>query len=299
MKPLKYLIIYHSHCNDGFGAAWCIWNHLASFVPAVEIVLHEAGYGSPVPYEKIDKETCVFIVDFSYEPNLIVDICAAASQVTWIDHHKTAINAWNDSGVHGGRPLNLNTILDMDYSGAMLCWNYVNHTKAAPMLIQYIQDRDLWRFELFQTEEFHLNLSTQPKDMEHWNNVADRVESNVGISQFLAEGAAIKRYYRATIASIIKTNKVYCYIDGVRGLACNCPGAFASDIGHILATESGTFGLTWETQKGGIEKCSLRSNGDYDVSAIAKSFGGGGHKNAAGFVINIKAPTDRLRFSSI
>ena len=27
-------------------------------------------------------------------------------------------------------------------------------------------------------------------------------------------------------------------------------------------------------------RCSLRSNGDYDVSAIAKSFGGGGHRNA-------------------
>jgi nanoRNase/pAp phosphatase (c-di-AMP/oligoRNAs hydrolase) len=30
---------------------------------------------------------------------------------------------------------------------------------------------------------------------------------------------------------------------------------------------------------------SLRSKGDFDVSAIAKRFGGGGHKNAAGFNI--------------
>ena len=28
--------------------------------------------------------------------------------------------------------------------------------------------------------------------------------------------------------------------------------------------------------------CSLRSVGDFDVSAMAKEFGGGGHKNAAG-----------------
>lgn len=30
-------------------------------------------------------------------------------------------------------------------------------------------------------------------------------------------------------------------------------------------------------------KWSLRSNGEFDVSAIAKHHGGGGHKNAAGF----------------
>jgi nanoRNase/pAp phosphatase (c-di-AMP/oligoRNAs hydrolase) len=32
----------------------------------------------------------------------------------------------------------------------------------------------------------------------------------------------------------------------------------------------------------------LRSNGDYDVSAIAKAFGGGGHKNAAGFEVQVE-----------
>lgn len=46
---------------------------------------------------------------------------------------------------------------------------------------------------------------------------------------------------------------------------------------------SGTFGLCWYYTKDGTIACSLRSNGDYDVSAIAKVFGGGGHKNAAGF----------------
>ncbi|PLX31947.1 MAG: hypothetical protein C0604_06035, partial [Clostridiales bacterium] len=34
----------------------------------------------------------------------------------------------------------------------------------------------------------------------------------------------------------------------------------------------------------GSVKVSMRSKGDYDVSQIASIFGGGGHKNAAGFV---------------
>lgn len=50
----------------------------------------------------------------------------------------------------------------------------------------------------------------------------------------------------------------------------------------------GTFGLCWTlNQTKPVANCSLRSNGDYDVSAIAKAFGGGGHKNAAGFEVPI------------
>jgi phosphoesterase RecJ-like protein len=33
----------------------------------------------------------------------------------------------------------------------------------------------------------------------------------------------------------------------------------------------------------GVRRCSLRSKGEVDVAAIAQSFGGGGHKTAAGF----------------
>jgi nanoRNase/pAp phosphatase (c-di-AMP/oligoRNAs hydrolase) len=37
----------------------------------------------------------------------------------------------------------------------------------------------------------------------------------------------------------------------------------------------------------GLRIFSLRSVGDFDVSAIAKIYGGGGHKNAAGFTVPI------------
>lgn len=35
-------------------------------------------------------------------------------------------------------------------------------------------------------------------------------------------------------------------------------------------------------------KCSLRSIGDVDTSAISKQFGGGGHKNASSFIVPLK-----------
>ena len=75
---------------------------------------------------------------------------------------------------------------------------------------------------------------------------------------------------------------------GLLGLSANCPPHLTSDVGHELAIQSGTFGLCWTLSKEGlVAKCSLRSNGGYDVSTIAKVFGGGGHRNAAGFEVPI------------
>jgi len=53
-----------------------------------------------------------------------------------------------------------------------------------------------------------------------------------------------------------------------------------------LAKESGTFGATYYQDSNMQIHFSLRSIGDYDVSKIAKQFGGGGHRNAAGYVID-------------
>lgn len=81
----------------------------------------------------------------------------------------------------------------------------------------------------------------------------------------------------------------------VSGLAANAPAFLASDLGHELANKSGTFGLVWSMAGDGQIHCSLRSNGDYDVSAIAKVFGGGGHRNAAGFSTDIDTLMEWLK----
>lgn len=111
------------------------------------------------------------------------------------------------------------------------------------------------------------------------------------------EGAAILRAHNQNVQAVLKQARE-CFVrhdlDPVfggthlwDGLACNAPAHLASDLGHELANKSGTFGLVWSVAGDLAVHCSLRSNGDYDVSAIAKAFGGGGHRNAAGFSTNI------------
>lgn len=281
---MKHLIIYHSHCNDGFGAAWAAWKALKD-TGLVE--LHAASYGKEPPYEKINAGINVHIVDFSYPPHQFLNLCSLAKTVTMLDHHKTAIDAYDS--YEDDMPENSKVVFMTAKSGAMIAWDYYHPNKQAPRLIEHIQDRDLWKFLLPNTKEVHLNLNTLPKELAIWDELITKTNaSGFEFKEFVAGGAAIKRYYEQLIQNILATNKRHIIINGIGGLSCNCPGALASDLGHELANESGTFGMTWELLKDGNVKCSLRSNADFDVSAMAKQFGGGGHKNAAGFVISLE-----------
>lgn len=279
---MKSLIIYHANCNDGFGAAWVAYHALTRLKPLDDIVLYPATYGQEPPLDLIDNHTDVYIVDFSYSVEHTKDIAAKAYCTVVLDHHKTAIE--NFAGVQ--EIVNCRTVFDVTKSGAMLTWDYF-HSPAfptpVPQLVQYIQDRDLWKFELEGTREVHLNLSTYPQTIAAWDKVSQLLEVGVTRRGFISEGAAIKRYYDKIVSDIIRSGKSEFTIDGIVGLVCNAPYVFASDIGNILAKESETFGATWYETANNSVVFSLRSVGDFDVSEIAKKFGGGGHKNAAGF----------------
>ena len=63
----------------------------------------------------------------------------------------------------------------------------------------------------------------------------------------------------------------------------NAPQVDISELVGFLSNGE-TFAMGWWQRADGMFSYSLRSRGDFDVSALAKKHGGGGHKNAAGFL---------------
>lgn len=186
-----------------------------------------------------------------------------------------------------------------DKSGAMLAWEYFHPGTEVPRLVQHIDDYDRWQFKIEGTREFNKALwSYAPWSFPQW-------QEHFGLGgystpeRFYGEGSAILRSHDQNVQAVVKGAGRACQIlvpasvgEGalqITGLSANCPPHLTSDVGHKLATQSGTFGLCWCLSKEGTTaQCSLRSNGAYDVSAIAKAFGGGGHRNAAGFQVDIQ-----------
>jgi oligoribonuclease NrnB/cAMP/cGMP phosphodiesterase (DHH superfamily) len=268
MKPI---VIYHKGCADGIGAAWCFWSVYGDSMEYIEGV-----YQTPPP-DVTGRD--VYLLDFSYKRNVVADMCMFANKVTLIDHHITALeDLWDLSLNYKNFDLaNSST----KHSGARLAWDYVlsknNLLRERPKLIDYIEDRDLWKFKLPNTREIMMSVFSYPLSIEQLD-----VLMTFPIQQFINEGQVLVRKQNRDIKELIKTTERSMTLDGHLVKVYNVNYFFASDLGS-LATLNEPFVATYFDTKD-YRVFSLRSSATgLDVSEIARKYGGGGHREAAGF----------------
>jgi oligoribonuclease NrnB/cAMP/cGMP phosphodiesterase (DHH superfamily) len=297
-QATKAVVIYHQNCVDGFTSAWAFHRlKEKDYVDGVTYI--PASYGQDFPSFP-DGSCDLFILDFSYKREQIEQLCGVFDNVTLLDHHKTAQADLQGLIEDEFKPLNLEIVFDMNRSGAGITWDYFEQKNRAvnglegydpkydrPALVNYVEDRDLWKFKLLDSKEVNAVIGMREKTHFDYDQLSDALQFD--FETVAITGGALLEQTESHCASIIAATKRPCTIHlptgKYHGLICNCPGQFASDVGNKLAIESGTFGASFFIDNTGAARFSLRSIGDYDVSELAKSFGGGGHKNAAGFAI--------------
>lgn len=278
------LCIYHGGCDDGFGAAWAVRKALGP-----EVEFHPGVYQKPPP-DVTGRD--VILVDFSYKRPVLLEMMSAARSILILDHHKTAAddlagfqkpfgigwrrhldNVYQDQ-CEGVQP-HPYVWFDMERSGAGMAWDFFHGETKRPLFINYIEDRDLWRKTLPDGDAFTMALRSYPHDFAVWDRLS--------VPTLIEEGNAILRYYRLRVEDL-KRGAYLSSIDRSPCYVANAPYSFASEVaGEIAEWPGAAFGACYfEVEKGRVQY-SLRSRGEFDVSAIAKQFGGGGHRNAAGF----------------
>jgi oligoribonuclease NrnB/cAMP/cGMP phosphodiesterase (DHH superfamily) len=255
------LVIYHASCTDGFGAAYSAWKLLGD-----RAEYHAAKHGDSPP-DVSGKN--VVVLDFSYDNATTKRLMKEAKGFLVIDHHKSAMIELHD--VSCAR-------FDMNHSGAMLAWNFFHPGKEAPRMIKFIEDRDLWRWEIPYSKEFSAAFDMVDFSYEEYEKFL--TDSEVDNAQ--ERGAYILAYSKTVISKISKHASPR-KIGGKDVLVVNSPH-WMSEIGAALSPKC-DFAVIWyydhETRQ---VKVSLRAHhDDSDVSEVAKRFGGGGHRKAAGF----------------
>ncbi len=258
-------VIYHGNCNDGFCAAWVAWR---KFGGDAEYLAY--GYNSPPP-KCVDHD--VFVLDFSFPRADLLDLKTRAKSLLVLDHHKTA-----EADLEG---LDF-CQFDMVRSGAGMTWDYFFGGER-PWIIEAVQDRDLWLWKYPSSKELNASITTWPRAFDYWDaQFGDgRGPDGHGMKRAIDEGRAINRYIEQYVDEMCERARMVEF-EGYTVPCVNVPYKGISEICGKLA-ESAAFSLGWAQEKSGRFVYSLRSRGDFDVSAIAKKYGGGGHKNAAGF----------------
>lgn len=291
----KTICIYHGNCADGFGAAWAVRDAHRTFnllTAPEEISYHPAVYQTPPP-DVTDAD--VIMVDFSYKSPVLLEMAAKAKSILILDHHKTAEVDLLDIEL---RAPNVKTVFDMNRSGARITWEHYFKGSGItmPRLIEVIEDRDLWRFKLGQdfTREIQACLFSFPYDFDVWDKLME-----TELNSMRRDGEVIERKHFKDIRELIAANMMRLNIGGHYCIpVLNIPYMWTSDAGHIMWKENGTpfAACYWDTPNGRV--FSLRSHPDFDCSEVAKQYGGGGHKNAAGFTVPYNHPLAQQGVSS-
>lgn len=258
------IVIYHGNCADGFTAAWAAWRKFGN--EDTEYVA--AFHGAPLVQNVCGRE--VIFLDFAFPRENMLAIERVAKSLLVLDHHKTAANDLKDCAF---------AKFDMERSGAGIAWDTFHDGYDRPWIVDYVEDRDLWRFHLSNSKLVNAWISAQRVgNFLEW----DEIEFH-GVLKAMDKGYGVLAYIDTYVREMAEHARVIEF-DGHRVPVVNAPFSSISELLGSLA-EKAPFALGWFQRGDGMYQYSLRSRGPdgIDVSEIAKRHGGGGHKNAAGF----------------
>lgn len=271
---MRRVCIYHAGCPDGFGAAWAArraWGDSARYIPR--------GHGDGLrPGEYRGAQ--VLFADIAPPPGAWRALADCAERLVVLDHHVTERDRFF-ADAELGRYLaeqGHEVLFDLEHSGAVLAWQWLHPGEAVPELLAYIEDRDLWRFALPESHAVNAAIDAAPRSFASWDALAQRPAAELA-----REGAPILRAFRQQVERALESAHPV-RVGEVRMEAVNARNQRA-EIGHELATRArfgAPCGAVYRIY-GGRAGVSLYSLGDFDVAAICAGFGGGGHRNAAGF----------------
>lgn len=286
---MRTIVFYHmmsvtTPCPDGIASAWAartVLGHEAEYIGCC--------YGSkgetPPQFDTPQKGDRVYIVDFSFDIPVLEAWRERGCEVTLLDHHKDKMQA-----LLGYAPLSDIIKFDNSKCGAVLTWEYFHPNEAVPAFLWYIDDRDHWQHKLPFTKEIHAAVGKLGRTFQVFDVLATLTQDElIGLLSGLGKAEVEQR---AKQIEKLADQFEWRILAGhqVPVVELQPSEAWAtSEVCQLLYNQfpDASFSACFYSD-GEQVKWGLRSNSkgnDFDVAAIARQFGGDGHRNAAGFTV--------------
>ncbi len=262
----------HHNDADGRASAAIVRRALGKDVQNYEI-----DFGEPVPWEKLEQAQLVVVVDFSLPPKdmkRLVD----ATDLIWIDHHISALDAM--AGIADDWP----GLREIGEAGCVLTWRYFFPDQPVPRAIVLIGDRDIWRWAERDTGAFDEGLyqrDTRPDHDELWQPL---LEDDRGLlKELIEEGELLRQARLLEIRRYVHRYGFEVNFEGYRTLAVNVRSS--GEMGEYIRQQGYQIAYCYVDiwQNGTLVTVVTLFSDKVDVSQLARKFGGGGHRGAAGF----------------
>jgi len=279
---------YHSADLDGH----CSGAIVKLYAPHCE--MWPIDYGDEFPWDKIRWNETIYMVDFSLEPfEDMIALHHSHHKLVWIDHHKSAIQEYEAWKFENPDKRHIAGIQTVGIGAALLTWNYCFPKLSPPFAVERIAEYDVWDHSNPDTLPFQYGARlyetdpSTPAGLQFWNDLFSRpsVRTPVATYEEVIEKGATCLAYQARLNAKICKNAFETQLDGLRAIAVNAPGCNSKTFEGIWNPERYDVILCFHLKKPGKWIVNMFTDKEnLDLSIIAKKHGGGGHKQAAGFV---------------
>ncbi len=270
------ICIYHSKDLDGFSSGAIVLKKY----PGIKLIGYD--YGQNIP--EIPDNSEIILVDVSFPMSEMVKISKRTKSFIWIDHHISAINEFNNLKEENS----IITFLDVNYSACELTWRYF-FNENIPTAIEMLGKYDTWRKdEFWQTKilpfQYGMRLiCNSPESFPSY--LFDAKENNFSTTSIIEDGLKLIQYQKA-IDSLSAKNSFEINFEGYKAICLNTSN-FSSQTFESVYDENKHDLMIPFQWSGQFWKFSLyTTKSTIDCSVLAKKYGGGGHKGAAGFQLN-------------
>lgn len=282
-------VVFHGCCPDGFTGAYAAWLALGDQATYVGI-----GHGTREDKARACGDVTgkhVAVVDFSFDAQTTKEHLEAAASLVVLDHHASAESSLKDLPA-------ANKVFEMRQSGATLAWNFWHPDKECPLLFRYIEDKDIWRWAMHHSKEFSAVFGLEVPIPQSGPITSDAFEvidklvkgGEAALADLISKGRAVLQFQNHLVQQH-KQRAVLRRLKAFPDLVASVVNAtvLSSEVGNaVTQIEGANFALCFSVQPDGkgfglSARSCFPAEGQADVSLIAKHFGGGGHRAAAGF----------------
>ncbi|XP_050218808.1 uncharacterized protein LOC126669393 [Mercurialis annua] len=314
----KSAVLYHYPCPDGAFAALAA--HMYFSATSQPVLFFPNTVYKPIKPDQLPLHeiATLYLLDFvGPSAEFIHSISSNVDRVIILDHHKTAMEMLGGDEVIGCG--NVSKVIDMERSGATIAFDYfkqkiaglegenpnkdvcISEFNRVRPLFDYIEDADLWRWKLRNSKAFSSGLKDFNLEFSFLLNPSlFKQLLSLDLESIISRGIVSLSIKQKLISDTLDQSYEIALGGGAFGhcLAVNADSVseLRSELGHQLATKSHDLKLraigavvyrVEQLANEQVFKISLRSLPNEDTTRISQKFGGGGHRNASSFMMNV------------
>ena len=268
------LCIYHMADHDGKGSAAIV----KSVYPDVQFL--PFNHDLPVPYEEIEKHDAIIICDIALPVDYMFEI-NKTKDLTWIDHHVSVINEYEEKIKAGAEPIK--GVRKVGTAAILLTWKYYYADKPVPLGIKLLglndvfdlRDKRVRPFE-YAMQSMGVNKPSEPI----WKKL---INDEINVDQMVDKGQAILSYIRNRNYRLVRAQAFESEFEGYKCICANMPQGYSEFYDSLENLNDYDVMINFFMNKKNCWNLSFyTAKNNVDVSKIAAKFGGGGHQKAAG-----------------